>query len=141
MKLERYKDKKDTRRKTLLIGLTLLTLVSITMMLYKTFANFRQEVTFQIMSGKVKIKKVTVDDLKLSRCNDTITATTTASTTAGSIDKYEYQIDSGNWTVGSDTEEFDKQSIGEHTIKVKVTSGNKTTVNKCIWKNNTNCKL
>ena len=67
MKLERYKDKKETRKKVMLIGLTVITLVSITMMLYKTFANFRQEVTFQIMSGKVIYKSKGKDLSELPR--------------------------------------------------------------------------
>ena len=56
MKLERYKDKKETRKKVMLIVLTVVTLVSITMMLYKTFAKFTTSTSFTIMSGKVKYK-------------------------------------------------------------------------------------
>ena len=57
MKLERYKDKKETRKKVILISLTVLTIVSVTMMLYKTFAKFTTTTSFQIMSGKVVYKK------------------------------------------------------------------------------------
>ena len=57
MKLEKYKDKKETRRKVILIGLNVVTLVSVTMMLYKTFAKFSTSTSFPIMSGKVKYKK------------------------------------------------------------------------------------
>ena len=57
MKLERYKDKKETRKKAMLIGLTVITLISITMILYKTFAKFTTTTSFTIMSGKVIYKK------------------------------------------------------------------------------------
>ena len=43
------------RRKVLIIGLTVVTLISIIMVLYKSFANFKQEVTFP-MNGIVIIK-------------------------------------------------------------------------------------
>ena len=60
--------------------------------------------------------------LALSVCENTITATATATPYKDkSISKYEYQIDEENWQDGSETQEFTDQSIGEHTIKLRVT--------------------
>ncbi len=60
--------------------------------------------------------------LALSVCDDTITATATATPYKNkSISKYEYQIDEEEWQDGSETKEFTDQSIGNHTIKLRVT--------------------
>ncbi len=60
--------------------------------------------------------------LALSVCENTITATATATPYKDkSISKYEYQIDEQEWQDGSETHEFTNQSIGNHTIKLRVT--------------------
>ncbi len=60
--------------------------------------------------------------LALSVCENTITATATATPYKNkSISKYEYQIDEQAWQDGSETEEFTNQIEGEHTIKLRVT--------------------
>ena len=60
--------------------------------------------------------------LALSVCDDTITATATASAYKNkSIQKYEYQIDEEEWQDGSETKEFTNQIEGDHTIKLRVT--------------------
>ena len=53
MKLESFKDKKETRRKMILISLGVITIIGVSLLLYKTFASFKREVTFPMMSGKV----------------------------------------------------------------------------------------
>ncbi len=53
MKLESFKDKKVTRRKMILISLGVITIVGVSLLLYKTFASFSSEVSFRMMSGKV----------------------------------------------------------------------------------------
>ncbi len=53
MRLESFKDKKVTRRKMILISLGVITIIGVSLLLYKTFASFKSEVTFPMMSGKV----------------------------------------------------------------------------------------
>ncbi len=53
MKLESFKDRKVTRRKMILISLGIITIVGVSLLLYKTFAKFSSEVSFPMMSGKV----------------------------------------------------------------------------------------
>ncbi len=60
--------------------------------------------------------------LALSVCENTITATATATPYKNkSIQKYEYQIDEEEWQDGSETQEFPEQLEGDHTIKLRVT--------------------
>ncbi len=60
--------------------------------------------------------------LALSVCENTITATATASTYKNkNITKYEYQIDEEDWQDGSEIQEFTNQLEGDHTIKLRVT--------------------
>ena len=57
MKLEKYVDKKSKRKKTILISISIsisiIILVCVSFLLYKTFANFSEEVSFPMMNGKV----------------------------------------------------------------------------------------
>ena len=53
MKLEKYVDKESKRRKTILISLNAIVLISISFLLYKTFASFSENVEFPIMKGQV----------------------------------------------------------------------------------------
>ncbi len=53
MRLESFKNKKVTRRKMILISLGVITIIGVSLLLYKTFASFKSEVTFPMMSGKV----------------------------------------------------------------------------------------
>ncbi len=53
MKLEKYEDKSKKKRKKLLISLGVIVLIGVSLLLYKTFASFREEVEFPIMNGKV----------------------------------------------------------------------------------------
>ncbi len=76
------------------------------------------------MEGQIIIKKIAVN-LSLASCNDTVQATTEV-TTDDNIEKYEYQIDSGDWKEGSATQNIIVSSGGKHTIKVRVTAGSKT---------------
>ncbi len=52
-KLEKYVDNNKKRRKTILISLGVMVLISISLLLYKTFASFSENVSFPIMKGKV----------------------------------------------------------------------------------------
>ncbi len=61
-------------------------------------------------------------ELALSVCENTITATATATPYKDkSIQKYEYQIDEGGWQDGNETQEFPEQLEGDHTVKLRVT--------------------
>ncbi len=53
MKLEKYEDKNTKKRKAILISLGVIVLISVSLILYKTFASFNEEVEFPIMKGKV----------------------------------------------------------------------------------------
>ena len=53
MKLEKYVDKSKKKRKTILISIGVIVLISVSLILYKTFASFSEEVEFPMMKGKV----------------------------------------------------------------------------------------
>ena len=53
MKLEKYEDKSKKKRKAMLISLGVIVLLGISLILYKTFASFSEEVSFPMMNGKV----------------------------------------------------------------------------------------
>ena len=53
MKLEKYVDKSVKRRKIVLISISIIVLISISFLLYKTFASFTEEASFPMMKGKV----------------------------------------------------------------------------------------
>ena len=53
MKLAKYEDKSNKKRKIILISLGVIVLISVSIILYKTFASFSEEVEFPIMKGKV----------------------------------------------------------------------------------------
>ena len=53
MKLDKYENKSKNKRKKLLISLGVIVLISISFLLYKTFASFTEEVEFPIMKGQV----------------------------------------------------------------------------------------
>ena len=53
MKLEKYEDKSKKKRKTILISIGVIVLISVSFLLYKTFASFNEEVSFPMMNGKV----------------------------------------------------------------------------------------
>ena len=53
MKLEKYIDKDKKRRKTIIISLGVIVLISVSFLLYKTFASFTESAEFPIMKGKV----------------------------------------------------------------------------------------
>ena len=53
MKLERYQDKSKRKRKVILISIILVVLISVSFLLYKTFASFTESVEFPMMNGKV----------------------------------------------------------------------------------------
>ena len=53
MKLEKYIDKSKKKRKAILISLGVIVLISISLLLYKTFASFTESAEFPIMNGKV----------------------------------------------------------------------------------------
>ncbi len=53
MKLEKYVDKNVKRRKIVLISLGVVVLISVSFLLYKTFASFTESAEFPIMNGKV----------------------------------------------------------------------------------------
>ena len=68
-------------------------------------------------------EKNSMVDLTLTSCDNHITAT--AKGVEGvQITKYEYQIDEGDWFTGSETQEFNDQTVGNHTIKLRVTNDN-----------------
>ena len=53
MKLEKYVDKNKQKRKVILISLGVIVLISVSLLLYKTFASFTESAEFPIMNGKV----------------------------------------------------------------------------------------
>ena len=53
MKLEKYEDKNKKKRKVILVSIGAIVLISVSLILYKTFASFSEEVSFPIMKGKV----------------------------------------------------------------------------------------
>ena len=53
MKLEKYVDKNIKRRKVILISISAIVLISISFLLYKTFASFTESAEFPMMKGKV----------------------------------------------------------------------------------------
>ncbi len=53
MKLEKYVDKDKKRRKAVLISLGVIVLISVSLLLYKTFASFTESAEFPMMKGKV----------------------------------------------------------------------------------------
>ena len=53
MKLESFKDENKTKRKKILISIGVITIIGTSLLLYKTFASFKSEVHFPMMSGKV----------------------------------------------------------------------------------------
>ena len=53
MKLEKYVDKSVKRRKTFLISISVIVLIGVSLLLYKTFASFTESAEFLMMNGKV----------------------------------------------------------------------------------------
>ena len=53
MKLEKYVDKSVKRRKAFLISISVIVLISVSLLLYKTFASFTETAEFPMMKGKV----------------------------------------------------------------------------------------
>ena len=53
MKIEKYVDKNINRRKIILVSISVIVLISVSLILYKTFASFTESVEFQVMNGKV----------------------------------------------------------------------------------------
>ena len=53
MKLEQYKDKKAENKKILTISIGIVLLISVSLLLYKTFAIFKETMNFPFMSGQV----------------------------------------------------------------------------------------
>ena len=53
MKLEKYVDKSKKKRKVILISLGVIVLISVSLILYKTFAIFSEKVEFPMMNGQV----------------------------------------------------------------------------------------
>ncbi len=53
MKLEKYEDKSKKKRKVILVSIGVIVLISVSLILYKTFASFSEEVSFPMMKGKV----------------------------------------------------------------------------------------
>ena len=53
MKLEKYVDKNEKKRKVILISISTIVLISISFLLYKTFASFTESAEFPMMKGKV----------------------------------------------------------------------------------------
>ena len=53
MKLEKYVDKDRKKRKIILISLGVIVLISVSLLLYKTFASFTESAEFLMMNGKV----------------------------------------------------------------------------------------
>ena len=191
MKLEKYVDKNEKKRKVILISISTIVLISISFLLYKTFASFTESAEFPIMNGKVDYfgnsdiyfvfyqgdkqldempqkdneenlvfangecdneasivwdseawgpivknlnksktkcslyfeEKNLMADLTLTSCDNHITATAIG-VEGVQITKYEYKIDEGEWFTGSETQEFNDQTVGDHTIKLRVTNDN-----------------
>ena len=53
MKLEKYEDKSKKKRKIVIISISLIVLISVSFLLYKTFASFTESAEFPMMNGKV----------------------------------------------------------------------------------------
>ncbi len=53
MKLEKYVDKNEKRRRTILITISVIVLIGVSLILYKTFASFIESAEFPMMKGKV----------------------------------------------------------------------------------------
>ncbi len=53
MKLEKYVDKESKRKKFILISISVIVLISVSLLLYKTFASFTESAEFPMMNGKV----------------------------------------------------------------------------------------
>ncbi len=53
MKLKKYEDKSKKKRKIVLISISLIVLISVSFLLYKTFASFTESAEFPMMNGKV----------------------------------------------------------------------------------------
>ncbi len=53
MKLDKYEDKSKKNRKIILISLGVIVTISLSLLLYKTFASFNEHVEFPIINGKV----------------------------------------------------------------------------------------
>ncbi len=53
MKLEKYVDKNSKRRKTILITISVIVLIGVSFLLFKTFASFTESAEFPMMKGKV----------------------------------------------------------------------------------------
>ena len=53
MKLEKYGNRSKKKRKVILISLGLIVLISVSLLLYKTFASFTESAEFPMMNGKV----------------------------------------------------------------------------------------
>ena len=53
VKLEKYEDKSNKKRKIILISLGVVVLISVSLLLYKTFASFMESADFHFMEGKV----------------------------------------------------------------------------------------
>ena len=53
MKLEKYVDKNKKKRKIMLISISVILLISVSFLLYKTFASFTESAEFQVMKGQV----------------------------------------------------------------------------------------
>ena len=53
MKLKKYEDKSKKKRKAILISISVVVLISVSFLLYKTFASFTENAEFPMMNGKV----------------------------------------------------------------------------------------
>ncbi len=53
MKLEKYVDKNVKKRKIILISISVIVLISVSFLLYKTFASYNENVEFPMMKGQV----------------------------------------------------------------------------------------
>ena len=53
MKLEKYEDKSKKKRKAILISLGVIVLISVSLLLFKTFASLTESAEFQVMKGQV----------------------------------------------------------------------------------------
>ena len=53
MKLEKYVNKVQKRKKIILISISVIVLISVSLLLYKTFAYFTESAEFQVMKGEV----------------------------------------------------------------------------------------
>ncbi len=53
MKLENFKDENKTKRKKILISIGVITIIGTSLLLYKTFASFKSEVTYPMMNDQI----------------------------------------------------------------------------------------